>query len=338
MRTHMRSTRAKAVRAAAAESGGDQFLQLVEQFIDKNWNVNRLSAHPLITQRLLRKMPKLIQNGNEMSQNPNLTWKFILAHPKLPWNFQCLSNHSCITWDIVLAHPSFHWNWKRLSSNPNITWDIIQAYSEYPWDPYYFSQNPNLTWEVAQILMGEDADCTGWVLQHPNITWDNFINGFLHYEYYASVSLNPNINPIIIEQNSNVRWCSDLLAQNPSIPFDFFLEHEDMKWNWRFISAHPNVFWTTVVAHPEKHWNLYDLCKNPNLPWKVVLANHVRFGHECWWELSSNPFLHQQQLILAEHARRHLAAYRLQKWWRSVVSNPSHSLCQRVQWLNFTNL
>ena len=92
-------------------------IYLLEQFPDKEWNYNGLSA------------------------NPNIDLKYILNNPDKPWNWSWLSSNPNITIQDILNNPDKPWDWDWSSRNPNITIQDVLNNPDKPWDWVELSRN-----------------------------------------------------------------------------------------------------------------------------------------------------------------------------------------------------
>lgn len=334
-----RKERTARIRRVAAEDCAERLLTLKELYYPHaSWRL--LVLNTCLTQRALEKNIDKLRVWDDLNTleyiafNPNIDWRFILTHPQFPWNFQVLSHHKCITQDVVAAYPKLPWG--SFFCNSNFPFDKLEEEGV----ALSYSYNPAITWQL--------------VAQNLHLHWD-----------WTAVSARIEVTSDILTAHPDIQWCGFSLSINKHVTWEIVSAHPDILWNWKKLTHHPNITKEIIQAHPNKPWEwgafagnpnvtlqhllqsankeeIFDawhfwdyLVGNPNLTWDVLIANVALLqDYNTWDNFCCNKFTHQRSLILLEHARRHLAAYRLQKWWRHVASHPIHSLCRRVQWQN----
>ena len=48
-----------------------------------------------------------------------------------------------------------------------------------------------------------------------------------------------------------------------------------------------------------------------------------------WTALSNNPFTKEREVFMEQKMREHLAAFKIQTYWRRANENPEYELCKR---------
>jgi len=134
-------------------------------------------------------------------------------------------------------------------------------------------------------------------------------------------------NEIILKNENKVNWYWDELSINPNITMEIVEAHPDKPWKWYGLSKHPNITWEIIETHPDKPWNWSDLSSNPNITMEIIETHPDKPWN--WIGLSSNKFTKEKGLFMERKLLEHLAAFKIQTYWRRANYNPVYELCNR---------
>lgn len=307
-------------------------IDFVAQHLDKPWDWSSLSLHvPLpdimanlhmpwdwdlvlgnetLTIKDIRRIQTFHQLRDsdfwDISSSNGITFPDILANPDIPWDFETVSCNQNVTIEQVLHYNKLGWIWNNLSRCAKITnFDYT-----LPWDWKTLSLNPTIT--------------VNDVIRFHYKPWD-----------WASLSRHPNICLQDMLRHLELPWRWDRIDQNPNITMDDILEHPNIPWNWSNVSQYANISVDNVLRYPDIPWQYDHLSKNTNLSLDDIV-DHLDKPW-CIEHLMQNPFLKYQRALALTHARRHMAAFRIQTAWRRNSTHPSTNLCQRVQTRKINN-
>ena len=113
----------------------------------------------------------------------------------------------------------------------------------------------------------------------------------------------------------------------PNITFKIIEDNPKLPWNWSTLSSNPNITFDIIVENPDKPWALCIFSENPNITFKIIEDNpHLPWD---WSMLSENPFTKERELFMEQKMREHLAAFKIQTYWRRANENPQYELCKR---------
>ena len=145
------------------------------------------------------------------------------------------------------------------------------------------------------------------------------------------------------------KWHWPSLSENKSVSMSMILNHLDWPWNWRCMCRNPNVAlefmlskksidelnwcllsrridFQEILQHPELPWNNDAMSMNPTLCLDYV-SEHPNISWE-YDEIARNPFqLDYLQLLM----RQHMAAFRIQLYWRKCTTNHVYAICHKLQ-------
>lgn len=330
-----RRARTKRVREVAAEECAECIITFLNEYAPDC--LDGLSANVCITQHSLVKHANKLGDLQYVNYNPNIDWRFIITHTNYPWVLDLLQKHKCITQDIVASkRPPFIWTNVR----KNINFPIVDVPNDASARDY--SEHPNISWAIVK--------------DHLNLAWNWF---FLNFRL--------DVTSEILTTYPLLPWNGYTLSANKHVTLALVLAHPEMIWDWATLSRHVNITLEMMEEHPELPWDFdaaagnpnastwqqlgtiakkshtpsfwTHFLQNPNITLEDIMANinfltpNPNLEYLTFWDtIVYNQFPHQRLLILVAHARRHMAAYRLQKWWRSAISHPARSLCWRAQW------
>jgi hypothetical protein len=81
------------------------------------------------------------------------------------------------------------------------------------------------------------------------------------------------------------------------------------------IKKHTEIDWDEIVYY-RYDLSLEEVEKNKNIKWN-------------WVTISANPCCICNESDEQMLSRRYMAAYKIQQYWRKVISNPNHHLCKK---------
>ena len=209
-----------------------------------------------------------------------------------PWLIGTLSRNTEIPLEIIRNNMQMDWNWRSLTRR--FSWNTIKNNFDLPWCHYEMSMKPEITWGIVQ--------------EYGNINWD--WDHFKEPGQTLDVVLrqNPNITWSCIEQISGYPLDWDMISSNKNITLDVIVNNPGMPWVWG------NSVWGGTS-------------RNPNLTWEFVKYN---LDKDWDWDIiSARPDMFSSEQDMFDVYKRHIAALRIQKYWRWCISDPRHDVCQR---------
>jgi hypothetical protein len=288
-----------------------------------------------------------------------LTMDIIVGNPDIPWDFHVLCAREDVFCNIedVLRHPGLPWDWVRLSQNPSIAnEDALERHPDLPWDYDSLSWNENVSldyvrahpdkpWnmDVAVSLKEKSTErqLRFWMTQAMPWTWD-----MLSGSTYVTL-------PLVLQHRS-LPWNWTTLSHNLLITIDEIIQTPNLPWNWDVVSARADIDENVVDAHPELPWNWHMLSSSTcvtldfierhadkPLNWMVIalkkcidLAFYERFKDRlpsATFIACYNPgvFLRVSAGVYEKEARRHMAAWRIQRWWLQQYYHPQARVCRQ---------
>jgi hypothetical protein len=84
---------------------------------------------------------------------------------------------------------------------------------------------------------------------------------------------------------------------------DIIMDNPDKPWDWYSLSIHPNITWDVINDNLDKPWD--------------------------WYYLSRNEFKCEKALFISRKYREHIAAFKIQTYWRRANEDPEYNLCKR---------
>jgi hypothetical protein len=148
--------------------------------------------------------------------------------------------------------------------------------------------------------------------------WDNIVLVFENKIDWCWLSSNSNINVNIIKENINKPWNWRSLSCNPNITLQFVKENLDKPWNWNLLMIHRNIDWFSLKTY----FNKYN--KQNQLSYYSQNTNNYS---TC--RLSELEFTKEKEMFMERKIRQHLAAFKIQVYWRRANKNPQYELCKR---------
>ena len=131
-------------------------------------------------------------------------------------------------------------------------------------------------------------------------------------------------NEFVLKNENKVNW--SMLSRNPNITMELVKDNPDKPWDWQYLSYNPNITMEIVNANPDKPWNWSCLSENPNITWEFVNANPDKPWY--WYGLSKNLLTKERELFMEKKLREHMAAFKIQTYWRRAHYNPKYKFCQ----------
>lgn len=287
------------------------------------WNFNILSSNPGITFEDMLSTPQFPWSWSQASCNPNITMEIIEQYKDLNWDRFIVCSNPNLTWDYIITYLDVEaCDWIALSKHPNITWEIIKNNLNYPWNWSLVFENPNLNWSYAyelRNLLESNIDDMIWEQDMFEIDAIENIN-----RYISNFSNNPNLTWKIVCENPDIEWNYWDMANHPNIKFEHIIRNKILFMNWVNITINPNITWEIIKSNPKLDWFKEGFVENPNITWEIVEKN-PQFD---WSLIMRNNFKLDRERIIIEEARKHLAAFRIQTYYRNALVNPN----TRIGW------
>jgi len=280
---------------------GNELEKIINYFIsDENLN-----------KRFKKFFEKDIYKEAEILCNPNISlekMKNLNLHDEIEWQ-EFASRNINIDINYAMNTENNYKNWLWISSNSGITIkDIIDNSDHYTDNIKYHNDNKDTYWDFNGII-SENPNLTfqhllyyGWniewyVLSENKYFTMELINKFINEISFIYVSSNPNINMKFVLENINENFSWTSLSENPAIKLIDIEDNPNLPWNWKYISLNPNLtiefiekyiykdwYWPNItinssitmdmiIQNPNLPWDYNRICLNPNLNLEFILEN-----------------------------------------------------------------
>lgn len=307
--------------------------ELVAEFPDLPWHWATLSR--------LAPAETIVHNPDlpwtcAISRNKNITESTVLAMPTLPWMRSELSGHPNITLPFLLNGP---WSdgdrvdWAKMSQNANVTVQFVKEHVQFPWNYEHLSDNeaipvqdalanPYLPWVWSSLSKRATIEH----LRQP-APWD-----------FTIASAYSRLEARDVLSNPNLPWVLDKLALNVSFnDVDIAILYR----NFRCESFHHRLF----RSRTRPRFNRGKMALMDGPIWDTATRPDLRFWYirrytDCVWNyanLAANDFADERDALCRKYeqydhyARRYLAAFRIQRFWRKITSDPVFYTCHCIQ-------
>lgn len=278
---------------------------LIEKFINKNWNWPALSSHPLL----------------------QLDSEFLLKHSDKPWDYYVLTTSPSLKLEksILLTLPDKSWNWEQISKLSWVDNDLILQLANKDWSLHSLCENENIIFDRNLLTFFIDKGFSDWnfILHHGqlhvNLETVTLISNspFFNSEYWRLLSKHHNLDftqhdrlldafaeewdwqelisheklnlaniDLLRKYKSYLRW--DLVTISKSfIPsFEVLNEFKDYL-DWKVLSGKIKLEPNTLVAFKEYlDWSL--VSKNTAIPFSIDLINVFKYNWDYYF-LLDNP-------------------------------------------------
>lgn len=312
---------------------------------------NNVSVDFMLAHRQLPWNWESISTKFAPDQSPSLTLSHVVENPWLPWRWEIISfRHDVVTLDTVLQHPHLPWSWSGVSCNSNVTEDIVSARPDLPWDYACLARNTSISFE--------------FILQHADKPWDvayvsqrkgmDFERTWQQFPWmWNLVSSNPHVRLEFVMAQPALPWHWVSLSINHAIPIDGMLRHRELPWVWSIASMRSDLADQVVGSNMDLPWSWALLTDNdciscdfvamhPDRPWQwryMFLKKRMSYSfYDRFKDLlppvesvacySARTFLRASASARVAYARRHMAAWRIQRAWMRAFYNPAHPVCR----------
>lgn len=262
-----------------------------------------LSINPNVTYEFMKKKKSSRINGSwsrfRVAQNPNITPEIVMKRtpPDFPgahwWSIWPMSNRPGLSLEFLRRNRhELHLNWEEVTINPSFTWDMIKSTCNvFEWDFEAVPGNPNVTWEMVM------EEYIPWLKE----------NG-----YYEIIQDS-------IQYGSSPYLTVEIVEKHPEL----FKDEYDMERNPHLSEDFIHSLWDKY------YWDGFQLPFNMNISLEFALSHDLKpleDGVNEWnWEGFITPAREELRLKKIEkEAREHVAAYRIQWWWREIRLHPRH--------------
>lgn len=324
-------------------------LDLVLANLEFPWHWRNLAANINITIEDIEKYPEFPWEIKDYARNLNLKMEDVLSRPDVDWYWPEITHNPSITWQDVIDNQDKNWDTWWLYAKKGFTPEIFDLLTL----PRYTNSilcSPDITWDFVKRFDDLDESSYSILSQRKCITIDIIrANPDLPWDY-DNFSDNPTITPKIVEDNPDIPWNFENLTWNNSFTIDYINNNMDKKWNWTAISWKDDITIEFILKNMDKPFCTEALFRNPSLdfeelkelftPHKVAVAANPNFTFAMakdwkfreYWEadwISHNMFIKDQERIIVQHARLHLAAFRIQNRYKNALVNPYTELGKR---------
>lgn len=261
-----------------------------------------LSSHPSLT------IETLVRYRNEawcpflLAANKNFSWEWVDLFPTKQWNWRSLSFKDP-TMDRILRNLDKDWDWTVLTIEPGVTFADMVRWNNLPWNvnQVLFVDISSDT-DIEFLRMYKDRyDDIAWVDHSRRATWE------------------------VIRKSPDLPWRYTAVKLEIYEPSDveFLLDKDDINWTRLSATADADIILETKHVG---HWNWSAVSVNPTLRYDHVIDNP-----ELPWTYSMVP----AEQFSEELARRWMAAFKIQLYWRRAISCPLYRSCRRRLELEF---
>ena len=108
---------------------------------------------------------------------------------------------------------------------------------------------------------------------------------------------------------------------------EFIEENPNLIKSWRLLSTNSNITMDIVKKNPDKPWCWIGLTENENMTWDIIQENPN--GNWNYQYLSRKSFSKEKQIFMQKKYREHMAAFKIQMYWRRANYNPDYKLCKQ---------
>ena len=271
-----------------------------------------------------------------ISCHPSVTIDVIEKHPEFPWNIEGLSENPNLTPEFVQKHPHFHgmsWNHGKLALHPNFVtylldnWRLLDSDNDGKITLYGFFDVTYTTLQECILPIWDWRHLSGYanftdITRYPMHPWE-----------WDILTLNKNIDIDEILSNLELAWKRDNILRRVDITPEIVLQL-GFKLNHTYILGNPKLPTVWFSKHPELPYR--HTLRNPNVPFEwyckyyrkptynnpesidvLIMNPYQKFG--------SNRLDGFRPLWFAETRRRHMAAFRIHRFWRDVCWNPVYA-------------
>lgn len=328
---------------------------ITPEIVDVNptlpWNYDCLSGNVNfpVDVKFIRKNINRFWNWRNLTRHPNITLKDIYDNMDLPWYLKSVFHNPNI--DFTLLHkitPNI--DWEKLSRNKAITVDIIKANPYLPWSESGLMTNPNINQEIFEMFPNMKWN---WVVMSSRVNIDFVIknNIDMFSMYFLSTSQYIKMNDIMTYE---LEWDSIALCRNPNITIDFirdYLIKKGLNISWDYVSINTAINHDDIIDNLDLPWVWNSVINNSSVDIIKIISkvknnidimSNIFWNHYCnidfvdnfkgpinWLAVSIISREKEMELFIDKFRKEHIAALRLQRYWRYYSSNPIYSLAQR---------
>ena len=342
-------------------------IDIVNKYNNIPWNICGLSSNPNINLNIIKKHSYINWNFWNLSNNLDLDFSFIEKNINNEWNWEIISQNRTVSPEIILRYFYKRWNWEYvqkykfvdfdfkkylhlivyipknhslwtfISKNSSIDLNFITN-NNLPWDwNIGISKNPNLTFDFVLKNLNEKWN---WytLASHKIITWEiikdcidnrGILYDKLIYNKMYSISINPNINWEIINNNKYIDWNWDGISNNPNIDINIIKNNINNKWNWECICDRHALDWDIIDNNKNINWNFWRLTSSNRINISNIFDN---VNHDWNWPYVIKNKFDKNEIICIKYnfLRRWLASKVIQRNFRIARYNPNYAICKKI--------
>jgi hypothetical protein len=175
-------------------------------------------------------------------------------------------------------------------------------------------QNPHLTGEIVIANIDKKWDYYNTLSLNPNI-WKAVVEYPKKMWNWYELSHACTIPQYILEKNLGKGWVWNYLSGDARISAEFIQANLDKPWWFKILSYNPKLTWEIVSSNLDKDWDWRNLSMNSSITWEIVSSN---LDKPClrqrwdWRELSSNPNITEE--IIQANPDKPWDWYVLSRW------------------------
>jgi hypothetical protein len=247
-----------------------------------------------------------------------------------------------VTCSDVESHPDLDWNYKLLSLNRNISLEFIDKYSYKDWDWFRVFLTPKPLWFIQKYrtkiesLTSDIAVCVGKMvtvddmIANPDIKW-NITKDSLDESQCAKFLAYYHAGKIRAETDRQYLRClfpkratlknKVFLKDKYNLPLDVVFGDSEMTYHDMYT-----LFEKYNVGKIFKSYWISNKLINGYCDFDDLVQYYKLFYHRL--DVVSNVF-EAKSVNIESFARRHMAAYKIQKWWLDHYYNPAKPVCRK---------
>ena len=301
-----------------------------------------------------------------LSCHQNITFDDFLKNPYLPWDVGALSLNENINLEIVMSHPDIGWSWPDLSVNRGIPIQEIVSHKELDWAWISVSyredltlkivlENPEIEWDmrgVATLARMTEAELE----EHPELDlkiYDLVCNQSLSLGYLLDKAEREHGGDIQTLCDIFYSACStredevdEVMRYSEKEYFNYFfvsrlskLTFNDLQrlghcvnWDWRQLSWGEGIIFSDILENLHLPWEWGHVIVNPNLTWDDIICFNEQYSFLAVWNVSTyiqNDMTHERNTFFQNLYREHMAAFRIQCYFRKAYYEPKYAICKR---------
>ena len=235
--------------------------------LDKDWNMERVSANSSVTLEFVHNHPEIPWDMNGLSENSNVSVEYILDNPHMDWAPSHYSENPNVTQFHVLNESRLEIDLQAWMKNKNCTFEFYTNHPELEWDDECLYCIPTITVKEYMSVPDVDPDMISEIR-------DIFIDDIIRYPRYITPEAiqSPLISLQDIRKHSAYFPSTEFACANPNIPIDVIMKEPCIQISYFWLSNNPNLTGDDIEKYPGPY-RYHLLSNNPGITFKYVLEH-----------------------------------------------------------------